>query len=73
MHCRHTKLPGVLILEPDVHRDSRGFFLERYHRARYADLPGLDLAFVQDNHSHSRRGVLRAGCTCSGGIPRASW
>ena len=59
MHCRHTKLPGVLILEPDVHRDSRGFFLERYHRRRYADLPGLDLAFVQDNHSHSRRGVLR--------------
>lgn len=59
MKVRETKLPGVLIIEPEVHRDQRGFFTERYHRQRYAGLPGLDLEFVQDNHSHSRRGVLR--------------
>ena len=59
MQCLETKLPGVLILEPDVYRDSRGFFVERYHREKYASLPGLDTAFVQDNHSPSRRGVLR--------------
>ena len=59
MRTRKTKLPGVLILEPDVYRDSRGFFLERYHRERYASLPGLDAEFVQDNHSQSRHGVLR--------------
>ena len=59
MQCIETKLPGVLILDPDVYRDSRGFFLERYNRARYRDFPGLDAQFVQDNHSQSRRGVLR--------------
>ena len=59
MECLETKLPGVLILEPDVYRDSRGFFLERYHREKYKRLPGLDVAFVQDNHSQSSRGVLR--------------
>ena len=59
MEVHETKLPGVLIIEPDVHRDERGFFVERYHRHHYAELPGLDLDFVQDNHSHSRRGVLR--------------
>ncbi len=59
MRCQAMRLPGVLLLEPDVYRDSRGFFLECYNRTRYADLPGLDLAFVQDNHSQSRRGVLR--------------
>ncbi len=59
MEVHRTKLPGVLIIEPDVHRDERGFFMERHHRRRYGELPGLDLDFVQDNHSHSRRGVLR--------------
>lgn len=59
MQCQQTKLPGVLILQPDVYRDSRGYFLESYNRGRYKDFPGLDLAFVQDNHSQSRRGVLR--------------
>ena len=59
MRCVETKLAGVLVLEPDVHRDSRGFFLEHYNQALYAELPGLDVAFVQDNHSHSVRGVLR--------------
>ena len=59
MKVEHTDLPGVLILHPKVHQDDRGFFLERYHRRRYARLPGLDLDFVQDNHSRSKRGVLR--------------
>ena len=59
MKAEETALPGVLILHPEVHRDDRGFFLERYHRGRYAALPGLDVEFVQDNHSHSKRGVLR--------------
>ena len=54
-----TKLDGVLILEPQVFRDDRGFFVETYNRQRYADVPGLDIEFVQDNHSHSRMGVLR--------------
>jgi dTDP-4-dehydrorhamnose 3,5-epimerase len=53
-----TTLPGVLIVEPQVFGDPRGFFLESYHQARYvqAGIPG---GFVQDNHSRSRRGVLR--------------
>ena len=59
MKAEETALPGVLILHPDVHHDDRGFFLELYHRGRYAALPGLDVEFVQDNHSHSKRGVLR--------------
>ena len=59
MQCQETKLAGVLILEPDVYEDGRGFFLERYNYARYAGLPGLDVPFVQDNHSRSKQGVLR--------------
>jgi len=54
-----TEIPGVLIIEPDVFADERGFFLESYNRERYGQLPGLDVEFVQDNHSHSRRNVLR--------------
>jgi dTDP-4-dehydrorhamnose 3,5-epimerase len=53
-----TSLPGVLIIEPDVYRDSRGFFLETYHQARYAEA-GIAGPFVQDNHSFSTRGTLR--------------
>jgi dTDP-4-dehydrorhamnose 3,5-epimerase len=54
-----TALAGVLIIEPDVFEDERGFFVESYSRRRYATLPGLDVDFVQDNHSYSRRNVLR--------------
>jgi dTDP-4-dehydrorhamnose 3,5-epimerase len=54
-----TRLPGVLILEPDVFGDDRGFFLESYNRKRYSQIPGLDVEFVQDNHSRSTRNVLR--------------
>jgi dTDP-4-dehydrorhamnose 3,5-epimerase len=53
-----TELPEVLIVEPTVHRDDRGFFLETWHAQKYADA-GLPARFVQDNHSRSRRGTLR--------------
>ena len=53
-----TKLDGVVFLEPVVHRDDRGFFLETYHSEKYAEA-GIDLPFVQDNHSRSIRGTLR--------------
>ncbi|NJN46273.1 MAG: dTDP-4-dehydrorhamnose 3,5-epimerase [Candidatus Competibacteraceae bacterium] len=58
MNVIATELPGVLILEPRVFGDHRGFFLETYHRARYQQA-GVAETFVQDNHSRSRRGVLR--------------
>jgi dTDP-4-dehydrorhamnose 3,5-epimerase len=57
MRVYETDLPGVLVVEPDVFRDSRGFFLETYHQVRYVEC-GIG-PFVQDNHSHSRRGTLR--------------
>ena len=53
-----TELPGVLRVEPRVHQDHRGFFLETYHREKYA-IGGIDALFVQDNHSRSARGILR--------------
>ncbi len=53
-----TDLPGVIIIEPVVFNDSRGYFLETYHYNRYSD-NGLKTAFVQDNHSHSIKGTLR--------------
>jgi dTDP-4-dehydrorhamnose 3,5-epimerase len=48
-----------VIIEPKVFGDERGFFLETYQRDRYRDLAGIDLNFVQDNHSRSAKGVLR--------------
>ena len=53
-----TELPEVLVLEPTVHRDSRGFFLESYNERRYREA-GIADRFVQDNHSRSGRGTLR--------------
>jgi len=53
-----TKLPGVLILEPQVFGDTRGFFQETFSAKRYAEA-GINETFVQDNHSRSGRGVLR--------------
>jgi dTDP-4-dehydrorhamnose 3,5-epimerase len=53
-----TALPDVLIVQPDVHRDGRGFFVEIYHAARYRE-HGVDATFVQDNHSQSAAGTLR--------------
>jgi dTDP-4-dehydrorhamnose 3,5-epimerase len=48
----------VLVIEPDVFRDDRGFFFESYHKRRFAEL-GIEDEFVQDNHSRSMQGVLR--------------
>ena len=53
-----TTLPGVQIIEPDVYRDGRGFFLEVYRAASFS-AAGLPAAFVQDNHSRSVRGTVR--------------
>lgn len=58
MKITSTALAGVLIIEPKVFIDARGFFLETYHNERYASA-GLREPFVQDNHSRSQRGVLR--------------
>lgn len=53
-----TELPGVILVEPEVYQDSRGFFLETYQAEKYRAL-GIHAAFVQDNHSRSLRGTLR--------------
>jgi dTDP-4-dehydrorhamnose 3,5-epimerase len=53
-----TALPGVLLIEPEVHGDGRGFFTETWHRERYV-AAGIALPFVQDNLSRSARGILR--------------
>jgi dTDP-4-dehydrorhamnose 3,5-epimerase len=52
-------LAGILLLEPKVFGDARGFFFESYNRKTFAQATGLDVEFVQDNHSRSSRNVLR--------------
>ena len=59
MQVLPTRLPGVKIIEPRVHRDARGFFVETFHAERYRDAAGITETFVQDNLSRSERGVLR--------------
>jgi dTDP-4-dehydrorhamnose 3,5-epimerase len=49
---------GLIVVDPDVHRDDRGFFIESYHAAKYA-AHGIHASFVQDNHSRSARNTLR--------------
>ncbi|HIF99411.1 MAG TPA: dTDP-4-keto-6-deoxy-D-glucose epimerase, partial [Myxococcales bacterium] len=51
-------IPGIIVIEPDIHRDARGFFLENYHAKKYGQA-GIEENFVQDNHSFSRQGTLR--------------
>ena len=58
MKVIETALPGVLIIEPKVFGDHRGFFLETFQIERYREI-GITLPFVQDNHSRSQRGGLR--------------
>ena len=58
MQIVETSLPGVLMIEPRIFSDSRGFFLESFNAERFA-ADGLPSVFRQDNHSRSRRGVLR--------------
>jgi len=59
MKVTPTRLPEVLVLEPRVFRDARGFFMESWNAAVFAQAAGREFAFVQDNHSHSVQGVLR--------------
>ena len=56
--CR-TEIPDVLLIEPRVFRDERGFFMESFHEQRFHEAVGQSVHFVQDNHSRSTRGVLR--------------
>ena len=59
MNVISTAIPDILIIEPKVFGDSRGFFLESYNARAFADVTGVQTQFVQDNHSRSQRGVLR--------------
>ena len=54
-----TSIPEVLIIEPNVISDNRGFFFESFNEKAFSQNTGLNVNFVQDNHSHSVRGVLR--------------
>ena len=58
MNVIETEIPGLLIIEPRVFGDERGFFMETWNEASFKEA-GLDLSFVQDNHSRSQKGVLR--------------
>lgn len=59
MQVQTTALPGVLLLQPPVFQDERGFFSESFNQRRFAEATGVSVPFVQDNHSRSRQGVLR--------------
>jgi dTDP-4-dehydrorhamnose 3,5-epimerase len=59
MQVQATSIPGVLILEPKVFGDDRGFFYESFNERRFTELSGVSSSFVQDNHSKSARNVLR--------------
>ena len=59
MNVVKTKLDDCVIIEPKVFGDERGFFLETFQSERYAELAGITLPFVQDNHSRSSKAVLR--------------
>ncbi len=58
LRTTEKSLPGVLLIEPAVFGDDRGFFLETYHKGKYGEA-GIPKGFVQDNHSHSRKFTLR--------------
>ncbi len=59
MKIINTKLKDCVVIEPKVFFDDRGFFIEIFQARRYSEIAGIDLPFVQDNHSRSTRGVLR--------------
>lgn len=59
MNVIPTKLKDCVIIEPKIFGDERGFFLETFQAERYREQAGIDLTFVQDNHSRSQKGVLR--------------
>ena len=58
LRFQHLEIPGVVLVEPQVHGDERGFFVETYHVEKYKE-GGIPELFVQDNHSHSACGTLR--------------
>jgi dTDP-4-dehydrorhamnose 3,5-epimerase len=58
-HATPTAIPDVLVLEPTVYGDARGFFFESFNARDFHEATGLDVTFVQDNHSRSAKGVLR--------------
>lgn len=59
MRISRLKIPDILVIEPDVFPDSRGFFYESFNSKEFIDKVGVDVNFVQDNHSKSNLGVLR--------------
>ncbi len=59
MRVHPTPLDGLVLVEPAVFHDERGYFTESFNRRVFNETLGLDVDFVQDNHSHSRQGVLR--------------
>lgn len=59
MHIQTTAIPDVLIIEPKVFGDERGFFYESFNERRFTELTGVKTNFVQDNHSKSAKNVLR--------------
>ena len=59
MKVTQTSIPDLLIIEPKVFGDDRGFFFESYNQNKFVELTGIDVDFVQDNHSRSAKGVLR--------------
>ena len=59
MKVSETKIPGLLMIEPQVFGDERGFFFESFNEKAFNEATGVSTSFVQDNHSKSTRGVLR--------------
>ena len=59
MNVTPTRIPDVLLIEPRVFGDARGFFFESFNHRAFQEAAGLDISFVQDNHSRSAQGVLR--------------
>jgi dTDP-4-dehydrorhamnose 3,5-epimerase len=59
MKIRETGIDGLLVIEPEVFVDSRGYFMESFSERKFRDLTGLDVDFVQDNESKSTYGVVR--------------
>lgn len=59
MHIQSTAIPDVVIIEPKVFGDDRGFFYESFNENRFRELTGVSASFVQDNHSKSAKNVLR--------------
>ena len=59
MKATRTAIPDVMVIEPKVYGDARGFFFESFNQKAFNEATGLDVNFVQDNHSRSAKGVLR--------------